>query len=541
MTTSFEPVIGLEVHAELSTRSKMFCACEVIDPTQASPNTAVCPVCAGMPGTLPVVNQMAVEYALRVALALDCTINPTSVFARKNYFYPDLPKGYQITQYEFPLAEHGQLTIYTSQGERAIHIRRVHLEEDTGKLTHMAAVPLDNDKSTPTNLAANPYTLLDLNRAGVPLLEIVSEPDLHSVEEARVYAETLRAILRYVGVNSGDMEKGVIRFEANVSVKPVGAGELGTRVEIKNLNSFRALERAAAYEIQRQCKVLAEGGKVDQETLGWDDVKDRTYSQRSKEEAHDYRYFPEPDLPPLVVDNVWVERVRLALPELPREKFHRFIVEYGLTEYAAQRLLETREVADYFEKAARSCDVPAKTVANWIGGELSALANLARETIVSPTLSQSPAKSDQQSKRKGSEGKSSLQNTGLAMEEEHDEGSAAGFKVTPEALAELVMLVERGEINQLTAKAVLAEMYVSGKRAAQIVEAGGLKQVSDTDFISRIVSETLTEYSKEVASYQAGKLGVANFLFGQAMRKAAGKANPQVVKAELEKQLAQIN
>ncbi len=477
MSIEYEPVIGLEVHAELQTRSKMFCACQVVDPTRAAPNSAVCPICAGMPGTLPVVNRMAVEYAMRVALALECTINPTSIFARKNYFYPDLPKGYQITQYEQPLAEHGRLIIHTAQGERTIRVHRVHLEEDTGKLTHK------DDGS-----------LVDLNRAGVPLLEIVSEPDMHSVDEAKAYAEGLREILRYVEVNSGDMEKGVIRFEANVSVKPIGAVELGKRVEIKNLNSFRALERSTAFEIDRQSRVLANGGTVDQETLGWDDIHEKTYSQRSKEEAHDYRYFPEPDLPPLVVDRSWIDQVRLSLPELPHAKFRRFLSEYQLSDYAARRLVETRQVADYFEAAAKSDSVPARSLANWIVGELFALANLAGE-------------------------------------------STDRLKVRPQALAELVGLVERGEINQATGKQVLAEMYSSGKSAAEIVTGGGLKQVSDANLIARVVAEALAENPKEVASYKAGKAGVANFLFGQAMKKAAGKANPQVVKAELERQL----
>ncbi|HLE61932.1 MAG TPA: Asp-tRNA(Asn)/Glu-tRNA(Gln) amidotransferase subunit GatB [Pyrinomonadaceae bacterium] len=480
----FEPVIGLEVHAELQTRSKMFCACEVVDNTVAEPNIAVCPVCAGMPGTLPVVNQRAVEYALRVALALGCEINYTSIFARKNYFYPDLPKGYQISQYEAPLAVNGQLSIKTALGERTVRVRRVHLEEDTGKLTHVG------------DRESRPYSLLDLNRAGVPLLEIVSEPDMRSVEEAKAYAEGLREILRYLEVNSGDMEKGVIRFEANVSVREAGTDKLNTRVEIKNLNSFRALERATEFEIARQSKVLAAGGTIEQETLGWDDLKERTYSQRSKEEAHDYRYFPEPDLPPLVVENEWVEQIRANLPELPRTKFQRFVKEYGLSEYAAGVLVAERSVAEYFENAAqtRSRKVSAKSVANWIVGDLFAVANQTGETV-------------------------------------------ADSKVQAEALAELVELVDGGVINQTTGKEVLMEMYSTGKRAGEIVEAKGLKQVSDVDFIAKIVSETVAENPKEVASFKAGKTGVANFLFGQAMKKAAGKANPAVVKTELDRQL----
>jgi aspartyl-tRNA(Asn)/glutamyl-tRNA(Gln) amidotransferase subunit B len=476
---TYEPVIGLEVHAELKTKSKMFCACAVVDNTVVTPNTAVCPVCAGMPGTLPVVNQMAVEMGIRVALALGCTVNPVSVFARKNYFYPDLPKGYQISQYEQPLAEHGQLVIQTSAGERTIRVRRVHLEEDTGKLTHVDG-----------------GSLLDLNRAGVPLLEIVSEPDIRSAEEAVAYGEALRHILCYLEVNSGDMEKGVIRFEANVSVRLVGDEELGTRTEVKNLNSFRALERATLFEIERQSKVLDEGGIVEQETLGWNETKEVTYSQRSKEDAHDYRYFPEPDLPPLKVDEVWLERIRSELPELPRAKYERFVSQYGLSPLDASRLVEEKYTADYFEQTVnqKSKIVNPKSIANWILGDLFALLNTRGESL-------------------------------------------SQVQVTPEALAELVSLVADGEINQTTGRSVLAEMLTTGKSASEIVEAKGLKQVSDTGFIADIVRQTLEENPGEVTSFKSGKETVMNWLFGQVMKKAAGKANPAVVRAELEKQL----
>lgn len=474
-----EPVIGLEVHAELAAQSKMFCACAVVDNTVAPPNSAVCPVCAGMPGALPVVNQMAVEMGLRAALALGCAVNPVSVFARKNYFYPDLPKGYQISQYEQPLAEHGRLVVQTRAGERTIRIRRVHLEEDTGKLTHTEG-----------------GSLLDLNRAGVPLLEIVSEPDMRSAEEAVAYGEALRHILRYLEVNSGDMEKGVIRFEANVSVRLAGAEELGTRTEVKNLNSFRALERAIEFEIDRQSKILASGGTVEQETLGWDEARERTYSQRSKEDAHDYRYFPEPDLPPLKVDAAWLERVRAELPELPRAKMERFAADYKLPVKDAARLAEEKSVADYFEATVSRlpASVPPKTAANWMLGDLFGLMKTRGET-------------------------------------------ADRLKVRPEALAELVSLVAGGEINQTTGRGVLAEMSESGKSAAEIVAAKGLKQVSDAGFIAAIVRQTLEECPDEAASYRSGKEAVLNFLFGQVMKKAAGKANPQAARAELERQL----
>ena len=477
----FEPVIGLEVHAELQTRSKMFCSCEVVDNTVAKPNTAVCPICSGMPGTLPVVNEKAVDFAIRVSLALECEIKQTSIFARKNYFYPDLPKGYQISQYENPLAVNGKLAIQTSAGEQVVHVRRVHLEEDTGKLTHV-----EHD--------GNSYSLVDLNRAGVPLLEIVSEPDIHSAQAARAYGEALRDILRYLGVNSGDMEKGAIRFEANTSVRPKGSRELGIRTEVKNLNSFRALERSIAYEVERQSRILEAGGKVEQETLGWNEAQGETYSQRSKEEAHDYRYFPDPDLPPLLVERTWIERVARELPELPHAKYMRFMSQYGLSPYNAWRLTEEQQVADYFEQGAKSA--PAQIIANWILGDLFSLMN--------------------------------QENVPLSR-----------LKITPNALAGLVKIVSEGKINLPSAKDVLAEMFSSGKSAVEIVEARGLKQVSDESIIAELVSQALSENAKEVASYKAGKAGVANFLFGQVMKKAAGKANPQVVRAELERQLAQ--
>jgi aspartyl-tRNA(Asn)/glutamyl-tRNA(Gln) amidotransferase subunit B len=488
----FEPVIGLEVHAELQTDSKMFCACPVVDNTLAPANTAVCPVCAGMPGALPVVNERAVDFALRVALALRCEVQRSSVFARKNYFYPDLPKGYQISQYEAPLAVRGELTVRTSEGEHTIHVRRVHLEEDTGKLTHVEA-----DGSS--------YSLVDLNRSGVPLLEVVSEPDMHSAEEARAYGEALRDILRYLRVNSGDMEKGVMRFEANVSLRPKVAAEmepapLGARTEVKNLNSFRSMERAILYEIKRQSMILAAGGVVEQETLGWSDARGQTYLQRSKEEAHDYRYFPEPDLPPLVIEGDWVERVAEDLPELPYAKYQRFMTQYGLNSYNAWRLTEERTVADYFEQAAG--EAPAQGVANWILGDLFALVNKSEPS-----------------------------------------GDVAGnfknVKVTPSALAELVRLTTEGKLNQSGAKEALAEMFVRGKRATEIVDMRGLTQISDEAYIARLVAQALAENPKEVASYRAGKLGVANFLFGLVMQKGSGRANPQVVRAELERQLSQ--
>jgi aspartyl-tRNA(Asn)/glutamyl-tRNA(Gln) amidotransferase subunit B len=479
----FEPVIGLEIHAELSTQSKMFCACPVVDNTIAPPNTAVCPICSAMPGVLPVVNQLAVEYALRVALALECEIAPVSIFARKNYFYPDLPKGYQISQYEEPLAQNGRLHIQTSDGERLIRVRRVHMEEDTGKLTHIS----QNGES---------YSLIDLNRAGVPLLEIVSEPDLRSAAQVRAFATALRAILRYLGVNSGDMQKGVMRIEPNVSVRPTGTQELGTRTEIKNLNSFRALERSVAFEIDRQSALLERGEGVIQQTMGWDENRQVTVPQRGKEEAHDYRYFPEPDLPPLVVETGWVERIRAALPELPAARLKRFQTQYGLNPYDAEVLTNEAPVADYFEGVVQAAsDVKPKRISNWITGELFSLLNQAGTDIEANPIS-------------------------------------------PADFAALLQMVTKGEINQNTAKIVLAEMFSTGESAGQIVSARGLAQISDTDAIAAMVSQVLSEHPQELADYLDGKESIANWLFGQIMRAAKGQANPGVIRQVLEGQLA---
>jgi aspartyl-tRNA(Asn)/glutamyl-tRNA(Gln) amidotransferase subunit B len=475
----YEAVIGLEVHAELETESKMFCACPVVDLTRAEPNIAVCPVCSGMPGVLPVVNRRAVEYGLRVALALDCQISPLSIFARKNYFYPDLPKGYQISQYEVPLARNGRLSIMTSQGEAIIRIRRVHLEEDTGKLTHVG----------------KDYSLVDLNRAGIPLLEIVTEPDLRSGEQVRAYALALRSVLRYLGVNSGDMEKGVLRIEPNISVRPAASSEFGTRVEIKNLNSLRSLERSVAYEIQRQTEILRQGQQVRQETLGWDVVREVTFTQRVKEAEDDYRYFPEPDLPPLVIELAWIEEVRESLPELPEAKVRRFMDQYGLNKNSAGVLAAERSVADYFERAvAAAPELPSRLVYNWITGELFGLLN----------------------------------QVGVDISSE---------RISPGALAELVSMVFTGEINNNTAKTVLSEMFTTGRYPRIIVAEGSLGQISDTAFISEHVSKVLEQHPEQVSSYLKGKESLYQWLFGEIMRSAGGKANPQVLQEELSRQL----
>ncbi len=476
----YEGVIGLEVHAELVTQSKMFCGCAVVMSDGAPPNSHVCPICTGMPGMLPVINRRAVEMTIMTGLALNCTIEEFNIFARKNYFYPDLPKGYQISQYDFPLCRNGWLEIETSQGKRKIGIRRVHLEEDTGKNIHLGDV-----------------SLIDFNRSGVPLMEIVSEPDLHTAEEVRAYAEKLRAILRYLGVNTGDMEKGVIRFEPNISIRLVGSKEFGTRTELKNLNSFRALERGTAHELARQAKVLDGGDKVKQETRGWDEARGVTVPQRGKEFAEDYRYFPEPDLPPLIVERAWVEELRAQLPELPDVKRDRFVAEYGLSVADANVLVAERAVADYFEAVVKqSGGRNPKTIANWLTGELFRYLN---ETVT-------------------------------PIEQ---------VKITPEQLAELIDLVEAGTINLNTGKRVLGEMFKTGESARSIVEAQGLAQISDTGAIEAMVTKVLDANPAEVEKYLGGKETVLSFLVGQVMKESRGKANPGAVQEIMKRQLTE--
>ncbi|MEJ5308982.1 MAG: Asp-tRNA(Asn)/Glu-tRNA(Gln) amidotransferase subunit GatB [Anaerolineae bacterium] len=472
----YEPVIGMEIHAELHTRSKMFCSCAVTDTTVAEPNTTICPVCTGLPGAMPVVNRAAVEQAIMVGLALNCHINEFTSFARKNYFYPDLPKGYQISQYDFPIAADGWVDVMDETGAaHHIRVRRAHLEEDTAKLFHVYE-PREAD-----------YTLIDFNRCGVPLLEIVSEPDMHSVAAVHAYATKIREILRYLGVNSGDMEKGVLRFEANVSVRPRGSDVLGTRTEIKNLNSFRALTLATAYEIERQIAVIEAGGEVVQETLGWDALRNVTFSQRGKEHAHDYRYFPEPDLPPLSIDRPWVDEVAAAMPELPDAKHARFIADYGLTPYDARVLATDRAVADYFESAVKAYSGAPSSVAKWLSGELFYLMN--RE--------------------------------GVAIE---------AVRVQPEALARLIGLVDAGTLNQNSAKAVLGEMFATGGQPEAIVEAKGLAQISDKGQLADIIAQVVAENAAQVAAYLAGKDSVFQWLMGQVMRATRGRAAPDVVR-----------
>jgi aspartyl-tRNA(Asn)/glutamyl-tRNA(Gln) amidotransferase subunit B len=474
----FEPIIGLEVHAELSTLSKMFCGCAVVDSTDAEPNSSVCEICTGMPGTLPVVNQRAVEYALRVAVALNCEIAETSVFARKNYFYPDLPKGFQISQYELPLARNGWLDFKTEDGDQRIRIRRVHLEEDTGKLLHHEG-----------------YSLVDFNRSGIPLLEIVSEPDMRSTEDVKVFATSLRSLLRYLEVSSGDMEKGVVRFEANVSLRPMGTEDLGTRAEVKNLNSFRAMVKALTYEIERQEQILSGGGEVQQETVGWDEARGVTVPQRGKEEAHDYRYFPEPDLPPLQIDLTWIDQIRIELPELPDAKRARFVSEYHLTTYTAGLLVEERSVADFFESAvSHDPEISPTKIANWLTGEYFSLLNLA----------------------------------GIEIEKS---------KVSPQDFADLVAMVEGGDINATIGKEVLVEVFESGRSPREIIEAKGWTQLNDPQVIKDLVDQVLAENPQQVQQYLEGKKTISQWLFGQVMRAAGGRANPSVVQSSLDSAL----
>jgi aspartyl-tRNA(Asn)/glutamyl-tRNA(Gln) amidotransferase subunit B len=475
----YEPVIGLEVHAQIHTQSKMFCACPVVEDTgDLAPNTYVCPVCTAMPGVLPVINKRAIEIAIMTGLALHCEIPPVNRFARKSYFYPDLPKNYQISQYELPLCVNGYLDIETERGPKRVRIRRAHQEEDTGKLYHVGAG----------------VSHVDLNRAGVPLLEIVTEPDMRSVEEVVAYATKLRAILVYLGVSSGDMEKGMMRFEANISVRPVGTDQMNPRHEIKNLNSFRALARSTAYEIEDQIATLEVGGTIVQQTMGWNEAQEVTVPQRGKEHAHDYRYFPEPDLPPLEIGREWVEELRARLPELPDAKRVRFIAEYELPEYDADLLVEDRAVADYYESAAAAGKVAPKTVANWVTGTLFGLMN----------------------------------ESGQEIEE---------VQVSPEALAALVGLVEDGTVNANTGKEVLGEMFSSGRGAREIVEQRGLAQISDAGALEQAVVQVLDENPEQVTKYLDGKEQIIGWMIGQVMRATRGKANPQIVRELLQTQL----
>ncbi len=472
----YEAVIGLEVHAQIQTASKMFCACPVVEDTgDLPPNTYVCPICTAMPGTLPVINRRAVELTLLTGLALHCDIAAVTRFARKSYFYPDLPKGYQISQHDLPLATNGYLEVETETGRKRIGVDNVHLEEDTGKLYHVGAA-----------------SLVDFNRAGVPLIEIVSRPDMRSVEEVRAFATQLRHLLVYLGVNSGDMEKGVMRFEASVSVRPAGSDVLNPRHEIKNLNSFRALARAVAYEIASQVQTLQDGGRVVQQTMGWDEGRGVTYVQRLKEYADDYRYFPEPDLPPLEIGAAWLEELRGQLPELPAARRARLLAA-GLGEFETDLLIAERAVADYTDAAMATGRVAPKVIANWITGELF---RLMKET-----------------------------------------GRSIAQMPPPLALVELIGLVEAGTINLNSGRAVLEEMVTSGRSPQAIVAEKGLLQISDSAALQAAIERVLDENPAQVRQYLSGKEAVAGWLTGQVMKATRGQANPQLAQKLLRQAL----
>lgn len=477
---NYEPVIGLEVHAQLLTESKIFCGCATA--FGRPPNENACPVCAGLPGVLPILNRRAVELALRAGLAAHCEIARTSILARKNYFYPDLPKGYQISQYELPICIEGYIDVDLGHAIRRVRLTRIHIEEDAGKNIHDA----HGDAS-----------LVDLNRAGVPLLEIVSEPDLRTPEEAGAYLRTLRAILQYLEVCDGNMEEGSFRCDANVSIRPAGSDTLGTKIEIKNLNSFRAVERALAFEIDRQNETLSSGGALIQETRLWDEQREETRPMRSKESAHDYRYFPDPDLPPLSIPEEWISKIRADLPELPSARKARFLTQYGLSAYDADLLTSRKDIADYFEEAV-TLHPNAKVLGNWIVGDLF-------RAIKDRRL-------DEQLR-------------------------ITAWPVTAGQLAELLSLIDQGEISGRIAKSVFEEMLESGKSARQIVHEKGLKQVSDSTSIEAAVDQVLAASEKQVQQYLGGNEKVFGYLVGQVMKASQGKANPQKVNEILREKL----
>ena len=471
MSDTYEAVIGLEIHAQLLTATKIFCGCSTS--FGAPPNAHTCPVCAGLPGALPVLNRQAVDLAVTAALALGCKVQERSVFARKNYFYPDLPKGYQISQFELPLALGGGVQMPAPVGGRFVKLTRIHMEEDAGKSLHDGFA--DSDRKT----------YLDFNRSGVPLVEIVSEPDMRSAQEAALFFETLRQILVWLGVNDGNMDEGSLRCDANVSVRRPGESRLGTKAEVKNVNSFRYLEKAIEYEIGRQIDVLDHGGRVVQETRLFDAARGTTHAMRSKEEAHVYRYFPEPDLPPLIVDEARRARLAAALPELPEARRQRFISEYALPEYDAALLTQTRGVADYFEETARRCG-NAKAASNWVMGEV--LRNMRERAI--------------------------------AIE---------AVPIPPSALAGLIAIVDQGAISSTVAKDVFATMYDTGRPAAEIVAAEGLAQISDSASLAPMVQRVLAAHPDVVTEIKAGKDRKFQFLVGQVMKETKGKGDPKLV------------
>jgi aspartyl-tRNA(Asn)/glutamyl-tRNA(Gln) amidotransferase subunit B len=472
VATGYETVIGLECHVELSTHTKMFCGCR--NEFGAEPNTHVCPVCLGHPGTLPVANRQAIEYTMRIALALGCDIAPRSLFHRKNYFYPDMPKNYQISQYDLPIGVGGHLEVEVDGEVRRVGMTRVHLEEDTGKTVHVGATG---------RIAEAEYALEDYNRAGVPLVEVVSEPDIRSPEEAVAYLRELRALLEALGVSDVRMEEGSLRCDANISVRPAGDPDYGVKVEIKNMNSIRSVERALRFEADRQRRALAAGESLVQETRHWDEDKGVTLPLRSKEYAFDYRYFPEPDLAPLEPDDEWIKRLQAELPELPAARRHRFVEGYGLDPAHARLVGSSREWADFFEEANRLGADP-RAVANWITGDLAGLLNEARVTL-------------------------------------------SASRVEPRHVADIVRLVSDGTISTAAGKQVLAEAFASGKPAQQIIEEKGLAQISDETALGTVVDEVIAENPGPSEQFRAGKEGVIGYLVGQVMKKTKGAANPQ--------------
>ncbi|AZO96246.1 Asp-tRNA(Asn)/Glu-tRNA(Gln) amidotransferase subunit GatB [Halocella sp. SP3-1] len=471
MSVEYEVVIGLEVHAQLATESKIFCDCST--EFGAAPNTHVCPVCLGLPGTLPVLNKKVLEYAIMAGLALNCEISEYSKFDRKNYFYPDLPKAYQISQFDLPICEHGSIEIETEEGKKEIGITRIHMEEDAGKLIHEGSI----DKST--------GSLVDYNRTGVPLIEIVSEPDMRTPAEARAYLTQLKKVLEYLEVSDCNMEEGSLRCDANVSIRPVGQKEFGTKAELKNMNSFKAVEKALEYEVERQKRVLGRGDEVVQETRTWDDSLNKTISMRGKEEAHDYRYFPEPDLVPMEVDKEWVKELSDSLPELPVEKMKRFVTEYGLPQYDAEVLTDTKALAELFEEGVTAYDDP-KGVSNWIMGDFLRL----------------------------------MKEENIAVEES---------KLSGELLGKMLQLMDAGTISSKIAKTVFKEMFKTGKDPETIVEEKGLKQISDESKIEEIVDQVISENPEAVEDIKSGKGKAIGFLVGQVMKETRGKANPGMV------------
>ena len=488
----FETIIGLEVHAQLLTRSKMYCRCSTAY-ASAPPNTHVCPVCMGMPGVLPVINRQAVEYTIMTALALNCTVSERTKFDRKNYPYPDLMKGYQISQYDAPIGHDGRLTIEVDGNQKKVGITRVHLEEDVAKLLHR------------TSADEEAYSLVDVNRSGVPLMEIVGEPDLRSPEAARQYLIKLRSILRYLGVSTANLEEGSFRCDANISIRPEGSPETTAKVEVKNMNSFKAVYQAMEYEAQRQRKAVEEGKRLVQETRGWVDEKGKTVSQRSKEYAHDYRYFPEPDLPPLVISRDWVEGVRAKLPELPEAKRDRLVADYGLPLYDANMLTSSRDMADYEEDfVAVATDMQpnlsiaqsAKIGSNWLLGEVSRIMNSKSIYIV-----------------------------------EFRE------RVSPDKLFRLTALNSVGTVSAATSKSMLEEMYNTGKDPDTLLKEGERSQISDTQELEEMVSQVIADNPQALSDYKAGKETALKFLVGQVMRVTRGRANPKLANELLKKKL----